>query len=110
MTTPKQACWIIRKIFDARTWYKDDVGPIGGRKKPEASIKNHYVTLRPQYPQVEWKHLVQVKGMIPRHQFILWMTLQRKLSTVDRVLKWGIQVDANCVLCNTGHIENFDHL
>ncbi|XP_015167982.1 uncharacterized protein [Solanum tuberosum] len=38
------------------------------------------------------------------------MILQRKLSTVDRVLKWGIQADANCVLCNTGHIENFDHL
>ncbi|KAK6785053.1 hypothetical protein RDI58_018508 [Solanum bulbocastanum] len=83
-----------------------DAGPTGGRRKPEASIKNNYVTLRPQYPQVEWKRLVQVKGMMPRHQFILWMTLQRKLSTVDRVLK----VDANCVLCNTGHIENFDHL
>ncbi|KAK4709940.1 hypothetical protein R3W88_004453 [Solanum pinnatisectum] len=45
--------------------------------------------------------------MMPRYEFILWMTLQNKLSTVDRVLK---QVDANCVLCNTGHMENFDHL
>ncbi|KAH0698778.1 hypothetical protein KY284_012993 [Solanum tuberosum] len=87
MTTPKQACWIIRKIFDARTWYKEDCGPTGERKKPESNIKNNYVTLRPQYPQVEWKHLVQVKGMMPRHPFILWMTLQRKLSNLDRVLK-----------------------
>ncbi|KAK6796429.1 hypothetical protein RDI58_004130 [Solanum bulbocastanum] len=33
-------------IFDARTWYKDDVGPTGERKKPESNIKNNYVTLR----------------------------------------------------------------
>lgn len=31
------------------TWYKDDVGPIGESNKAEASIKNNYVTLRPQY-------------------------------------------------------------
>lgn len=60
---------------------------IDGRKNPESSIKNNYVILRPQYPPVEWKHLVQVKGLLPRHQFILWMALQRKLSTVDRLLK-----------------------
>ncbi|KAH0716952.1 hypothetical protein KY285_012983 [Solanum tuberosum] len=79
MTTPKQTFWIIRKIFYAKTWYKDDVGPTGERKKLESNIQNNYVTLRPQYPQVEWKHL-------------------------------GVQVDANCVLCNTGHMENFDHI
>lgn len=71
MTTPKKACWIIRKICYARTWYKDDAGPTGGNEKPKASIKNNYVKRRPQYPQVEWKHLVQVKGMMPRHKFIL---------------------------------------
>lgn len=38
------------------------------------------------------------------------MKLQRKISTVDRVLKWVIQVDVNCVLCNNCHIENLDHL
>ncbi|XP_059288930.1 uncharacterized protein LOC132042397, partial [Lycium ferocissimum] len=49
-------------------------------------------------------------GIIPRHQFILWLAVQQRLATVDRLSKWGISVPKDCVLCNTGAEENFTHL
>ncbi|XP_060200469.1 uncharacterized protein LOC132628723 [Lycium barbarum] len=63
-----------------------------------------------QYQKVEWGKLVLLKGIILRHQFILWMALQRKLLTVDKVIKWGITVQTECVLCDTLLEETFDHL
>lgn len=35
---------------------------------------------------------------------------KRKLSTIDKVLKWVIAVEADCVLCNTPQEKIFNHL
>ncbi|XP_060210989.1 uncharacterized protein LOC132638012 [Lycium barbarum] len=74
------------------------------------SIKCVYVLFTPQFPKVNWKSLTMVQGEIPKHQFILWMAIQERLATVDRLEKWGIQVPPDCVLCNTKEMETFTHL
>ena len=53
--------------------------------------------------------MVWGKGCIPKLAFTLWLAVQGKLMTKDRLRKWGMQnVDLTCVLC--GGIESVDHL
>ncbi|XP_070005903.1 uncharacterized protein LOC142162979 [Nicotiana tabacum] len=74
------------------------------------SIKKASQHFIPTSPKVSWKSLALVKGIIPRHQFILWLTVHKKLSTVDRLQKWGIKMMQDCVLCNTNAVETLEHL
>ncbi|XP_059313399.1 uncharacterized protein LOC132064434 [Lycium ferocissimum] len=45
----------------------------------------------------------------PKALFTLWLQVQNRLLTVDRLLKWGLSVDPLCVLCTVEN-ENRDHL
>ncbi|XP_075101599.1 uncharacterized protein LOC142177038 [Nicotiana tabacum] len=38
------------------------------------------------------------------------MALQQRLATVDRIQKWGIQVQSESVLCSTDTEETLNHL
>ncbi|XP_060170497.1 uncharacterized protein LOC132601434 [Lycium barbarum] len=112
--TPKQASWVVRKIFDARKWWADGVDWLGHLDNAVSagkfSIQTIYKSLTPQFPKVSGKKLILAPGMIPRHQFILWLTMHKRLSTVDRIRKWGIHADPDCVLCSTNAEETHDHL
>ncbi|XP_060200088.1 uncharacterized protein LOC132628307 [Lycium barbarum] len=74
------------------------------------SISKAYRTMQPTWPKVPRKQLVLLKGLVLKHQFILWLAIQRRLATVDRLQKWGIQVAKKCVLYETNAVENLDHL
>ncbi|XP_059288237.1 uncharacterized protein LOC132041551 [Lycium ferocissimum] len=74
------------------------------------SISKAYRTMQPTWPKVPWKQLELLKGLVPKHQFILWLAIQRRLATVDRLQKWGIQVAKECVLYETDAVETLDHL
>lgn len=39
----------------------------------------------------------------------MWLALQNHLLTKDRMLRCGMNVDQNCVLCSTG-VENVQHI
>ncbi|KAH0712593.1 hypothetical protein KY289_008552 [Solanum tuberosum] len=112
--TPKQASWVVRKILDARSWLAtgtpyqttlDSFVDKGG-----FNIKKAYKSFSPQLPKVAWKKLNMAKGLIPKHQFILWLALQKKLTTVDRLTTCDIQVDVACVLCNTQTVKTLSHM
>ncbi|XP_019262929.1 PREDICTED: uncharacterized protein LOC109240714 [Nicotiana attenuata] len=45
----------------------------------------------------------------PRYRFILWLAVQKRLATVDRLLKLGITVPTDCIFCRHS-IETFNHL
>ncbi|XP_019256330.1 PREDICTED: uncharacterized protein LOC109234721 [Nicotiana attenuata] len=63
-----------------------------------------------RFQKVQWKGLVLGPTTIPKHKFILWLVLLGRLATVDRLQKWGIHVQIDCVLCTTGAEENLQHL
>ncbi|XP_060181754.1 uncharacterized protein LOC132611336 [Lycium barbarum] len=73
------------------------------------SISKAYRIMQPTWPKVPWKQLVLLKGLVPKHQFILLLAIQRRLATADRQ-KWGIQAAKECVLCETDAVETIDHL
>ncbi|XP_019230130.1 PREDICTED: uncharacterized protein LOC109211084 [Nicotiana attenuata] len=51
-----------------------------------------------------------INGSLPKQQFIVWMAMHRRLATVDRLMKWGIQVEQGGVLCERDLTETHEHL
>ena len=45
----------------------------------------------------------------PKAYNIMWMMMNQKLSTVDRLTRWGLEVDKTCVLCKNAD-ETIEHL
>lgn len=46
---------------------------------------------------------------IPRQNFLTWLVLFDRCHTRDRLIRWGIYVNPNCLLCNALH-ESRNHL
>ncbi|XP_024013202.1 uncharacterized protein LOC112087525 [Eutrema salsugineum] len=79
------------------------------------SYVNHFSSratwnhIRITSPTVSWHKTVWFKEQIPRCSFISWLAMLHRLPTKDRLLRWGVNVDGSCVLCNSA-LENHDHL
>ncbi|XP_016507454.1 uncharacterized protein LOC107825139 [Nicotiana tabacum] len=111
METLKQAKWLVRKMFVAKEWWVNDITKIQTcTQNGKFSIRKTYLHTTPQYPKVHWKIIVMVTGMLPKQKYILWMAMHRRLATVDRLVKWGVQVDQSCTLCGRDIEETHDHL
>ncbi|KAH0672642.1 hypothetical protein KY290_024876 [Solanum tuberosum] len=82
MDTPKNAAWVVRKIIDSREVLINSTSAAG------------------QHLRVPWKSLTLHKHIHPTHRFHLWLAVQQRLSTVDRLQKFGIQVPIECAFCS----------
>jgi len=58
---------------------------------------------------VEWHDIVWFKNAVPRHSFLLWMAVQQKLTTQDRLHRFGIHGPNRCSLCLRNN-EDHNHL
>lgn len=45
---------------------------------------------------------------ISRSQFIVWLAAHQKLSTTDKLSKWGLTISTVCVFCSEQ--ENYEQL
>ncbi|XP_059288956.1 uncharacterized protein LOC132042429 [Lycium ferocissimum] len=72
-------------------------------------IKQVYHQLLGDSPKVPWRYLLFQNLARPKAQFIMWLQIQNRLLTTDRLLKWNIQVDPVCQMCHNG-VETRDHL
>ncbi|XP_058747138.1 uncharacterized protein LOC131620138 [Vicia villosa] len=57
---------------------------------------------------VDWRDLVCKNKASPRAVFVLWLVCQNRLATKDRLAKFGINVDQQCVFCEC--LETVNHL
>ncbi|XP_019263106.1 PREDICTED: uncharacterized protein LOC109240879 [Nicotiana attenuata] len=78
-------------------------------KSGKYQIKQMFLKMIPDYCKVEWKGLMLHTSIHPRYRFILWLAVQKRLATIDRLLKFGIQVPAECIFFKNGS-ETFNHL
>lgn len=62
------------------------------------SLKSAWNALRTVYPEVSWAKGVWFSHNVPRWAFIEWLTFLGRLSTKDRLLSWGLGVNATCTL------------
>ncbi|XP_019251400.1 PREDICTED: uncharacterized protein LOC109230348 [Nicotiana attenuata] len=60
-------------------------------------------------PKVEWKAIMFSNLARPKTLFSMWLIIQERMMTTDRLNKWNINVDPICVLCGN-HPETHAHL
>jgi hypothetical protein len=58
---------------------------------------------------VPWWKLIWFPLAIPKQAFILWLAIQNRLVTGERMASWGFNGDVLCVFCRSC-IEGRDHL
>lgn len=61
------------------------------------------------HPSVPWSKVIWLKHAVPRWSLIQLMAVLGRLSTRDRLQKWGVIRDAQCVLCQQS-TETHGHL
>lgn len=72
------------------------------------SIQSVWNAIRRQRPHVSWGKVVWFKH-VPRWAIIQWLAILGRLSTLDRLQKWGIVASAQCVLYSTT-LKTCEHL
>ncbi|XP_019265209.1 PREDICTED: uncharacterized protein LOC109242803 [Nicotiana attenuata] len=73
------------------------------------SIRKMYLHVIPQHPKVPWQSLTLQQNIHPRVKFMLWLAMQNRLATVDRLQMIGIQAPMACVFFHSV-IETHAHL
>ncbi|XP_016457488.1 uncharacterized protein LOC107781312 [Nicotiana tabacum] len=63
------------------------------------SIKHIYLQLLGDQPRTPWKCLMFGNAARPKAKFTVWLEMQNRLLTADRLSKWGMQVESKCNLC-----------
>ena len=58
---------------------------------------------------MQWHAIVWFPQAIKRHAFITWLVIQDRLSTQDKLLKWGVINSISCVFCRA-NVEDRNHL
>lgn len=104
-STPQQACWTVRKIFEARGNIENVQWEQNAKK---SLIRQIYFNLLGDYPRVEWKSLLFNNAVRPNAKFIICLMMHDRVLT-DRLSKWGMNVNTQCILCQMQE-ETRDHL
>ncbi|XP_013639777.1 PREDICTED: uncharacterized protein LOC106345056 [Brassica oleracea var. oleracea] len=74
---------------------------INGQVSERFKTGELYAYLCAERADVQWSKAVWFSGGIPRHNFHTWLSVLDRIPTRDRLISWGIKVDANCLLCNS---------
>nr|GEV93513.1 hypothetical protein [Tanacetum cinerariifolium] len=78
-------------------------------KMTQFSDKQAYDDLRNHKEEVPWNRLVWFFQNIPKRAFVLWMTIQNKLTTEDKIKKRGSFDMMICPLCQQD-MDSHQHL
>ncbi|KAG7536847.1 Reverse transcriptase zinc-binding domain [Arabidopsis suecica] len=71
--------------------------------------RNVWNKIRDPKPLVPWYQLVWHKARIPKHAFTVWLFILNRNPTLDRLVRWGCDVEKTCLLCGEEE-ESRDHL
>ena len=63
----------------------------------------------PNEPDTDWHHIVWFSQNIPRHAFILWVAMNRRFKTDDKLRFWEAYPTLSCGFCHNGS-DSHDHL
>ena len=71
---------------------------IEGTVRSKYNMGEIYTYLKGLQPLVPWAKVVWFSYGIPRHCFLTWLVLLDRCPTRDRLIRWGIEVNHNCLL------------
>ncbi|XP_019227131.1 PREDICTED: uncharacterized protein LOC109208468 [Nicotiana attenuata] len=103
---PQNASWMMRKILEAGEVISQLHKPLDDKK---SIIKQIYLQLISTLSKTSWRRLMCNNTARPKAIFTMWLQCQGRLLTVDRLKKWGINVNDTCVLCQAS-LETRNHL
>ncbi|XP_019242001.1 PREDICTED: uncharacterized protein LOC109229805 [Nicotiana attenuata] len=109
-TKPKNASWVIQKIFKAKAQFQeagyseDDV-----RYNDSFSTRKMYKALQGEFQKVTWRCLVCNNKGMPKWIFILRLAIQDRLATKKRLARWGSVDETLCTMCHMNN-ETVQHL
>ncbi|XP_055814275.1 uncharacterized protein LOC129883688 [Solanum dulcamara] len=101
---PQHASWMVKKILAARVIPKQI-----HTQRDSPTTANFYVHLLGNRPTAPWKNMMFNNSARPKAIVTMWIMLQNKLPTTDRLTSWGIDVNQQCKLCQQD-LENREHL
>ncbi|XP_019238100.1 PREDICTED: uncharacterized protein LOC109218205 [Nicotiana attenuata] len=105
INVPKQASWMVQKIMTV-------AGPkpqLQGDKSKCSVIKQLYLQQLGSLAKVEWKATMFKNLARPKVMFAMWLIIQERMMTIDRLIKRNINVDPICIFCGI-HPETHAHL
>ncbi|XP_075109142.1 uncharacterized protein LOC142180934 [Nicotiana tabacum] len=105
MPIPQQASWLVRKLIGAREIV--DLRQTMAQRN-YSMMRQFYHQILGQLPRVKWKAFMFRNEARAKAKFTMWMFLQNKLLTRDRLVQWGMSVDTVCSLCQI-HNESRNH-
>ncbi|XP_015081231.1 uncharacterized protein LOC107024782 [Solanum pennellii] len=85
----------------------DQVQQVQGKGK--GMIRQIYWHMKGEQQRPAWNCLMFNNAARPKAYFTMWIILNQKLVTVDRLVQWGVAVDKNSVLCMNTE-ESIEHL
>ncbi|XP_074305316.1 uncharacterized protein LOC141640412 [Silene latifolia] len=68
-----------------------------------------YEWLRNASPPAYWSKVVWNSWALPKNQFMGWLVAHEAINTVDKLLTYGMDIDACCLLCGQAN-ESLAHL
>ncbi|XP_022040716.1 uncharacterized protein LOC110943275 [Helianthus annuus] len=85
-----------------------------GDNVAEYSSSRVWDSLRARDQEVDWANLIWFSQCIPRHAFLMWLIVRRKLLTQDKILQWNHTRSNNmnmmcCLLCYED-VDSHEHL
>ncbi|KAF5759840.1 putative RNA-directed DNA polymerase [Helianthus annuus] len=93
--------------IDRLRWKDGDV-----MKEFSSSIAWHSCRSREQ--EIDWVNIVWFAQCIPRHAFLMWLIMRRKLLTQDIILQWDLSRRKNmnmmCCLLYYENVDSHEHL
>lgn len=109
MEVPKQASWVIKKIFTMRKVWPSIQSWDRVESHGKISVKKSYAAIKGVADKVNWRSIISKNAEAPTVLFIAWIVLQAKLRTKDVVARWNSTIDQKCSLCESQG-ETRDHL
>uniref|UniRef100_A0A803Q7H7 Reverse transcriptase zinc-binding domain-containing protein n=1 Tax=Cannabis sativa TaxID=3483 RepID=A0A803Q7H7_CANSA len=105
---PTQSSWYWRKMVELKDEWKEQVD-YNQFTAQNCKVSEVYKVLTAADDLCHWSKQVWSRMNIPKHSFLLWLAMLDRLKTKQRLVKFQITADAQCILCEDSE-ETAPHL
>lgn len=108
-TAPAHASWSWKYVCQAKNMMNEKNNGGQWLMNGQFSIKQHYQILLSGSRPVNWARYVWNRYSIPKHRLIMWLAIQNRLKTRQRLKMMNVCEDHQCLLCQQQQ-ETVTHL
>lgn len=102
MNIPNSVTWMLRNILEFRDKILD-----WQKRWDQVTSQNKFLLHQAQ--RIPTERYMDTSNLTPKCAFIIWLLMYQRLHTLDRLAKWGLNVDRKCRMCEVQE-ESHQHL